>query len=203
MKRFNYKSIVFMLIISVIFTGSLAIINELTNERIDLNLEMKQQKSLLYVLGFSVEKQTAIEVSNLYNEAIEIKEIEDFTYYIGYKDGRITGYVFPLGGDAVWGYLTGYIALNPELTEIIGIDFLSHSETPGLGGRIDEEQFKEQFRGVKLNTEELQDFIVFTPNPGGQVDAITGATGTSNAVRRIINSNLKDIIQQAEGGLIE
>ncbi|KAB3529061.1 FMN-binding protein [Alkaliphilus serpentinus] len=201
MKAFNYKSIMFMLIISVIFTGSLAIINELTANKIEMNLEMKQQKSLLYVLGFSVENQTAVEVSNLYNEAIEVKESEDITYYLGYRDDSLVGYVFPFGGDAVWGFLKGFIALDPSLTKIIGIDFLSHSETPGLGGRIDEEGFKEQFRGVVLNTEDLQEFIKYRPNPGGQVDAISGATGTSNAVKRIINDNLREILDEAKEGL--
>ncbi|SCY02661.1 FMN-binding protein [Alkaliphilus peptidifermentans] len=200
MKKFNYKAIIFMLVISVIFTGILAIINEFTSEQVMLNQELKQQKSLLYVLDFPTDKQSATEVSSLFNNNIIEQNTDDFTYYEGYKNDLKVGYIFPIEGEAVWGTLKGFIALSPDFNEIIGVDFISHSETPGLGGRIDETQFKEQFRGIEIDHTKEDEYILYRPHPDGQVDSITGATGTSNAVRRILNNNLNDILKE-KGGL--
>ncbi|GAB6086996.1 FMN-binding protein [Alkaliphilus crotonatoxidans] len=201
MKKINYRSILFMIAITVIFTGTLATINELTKNQIDLNEALKQQKSLLYVLDFPIEDKNAIEVSNLFSTQIKAVERNGLHYYEGYENDSLVGYIFPIEGDAVWGSLQGYVALSPDLHQILGLDFLSHSETPGLGGRIDEPAFKEQFRQIDINPDQKDtDFIIYRPTPGGQVDAITGATGTSNAVRRILNSNLQEIINQMKGG---
>lgn len=202
MKKFNYRSIIFMIVITVLFTGALATINELTENQIYVNQELKEQKSLLYVLNIPFQDKTALEVSNLYSTQIKAVQRDGFTYYEAYENDSLIGYIFPMEGDAVWGNLRGYISLTPELDQILGVDFLSHSETPGLGGRIDELQFKEQFRRIKVNLSQADDnYIVYRPNPGGQVDAISGATGTSKAVRNIINQNLKSIFTIMEGGL--
>lgn len=201
MKKFNYQSIIFMIVISIVFTGSLATINELTKDQVQLNQELKEQKSLLYVLDIPFQDKTAIEVSNLFSNQIKEVEKNGFKYYEGYQNNLLIGYVFPVEGDAVWGNLKGFISLDPSLTKILGVDFLSHNETPGLGGRIDELQFKEQFREIEIDSLQGEGiYIIYRPNPGGQVDAISGATGTSNAVRRILNSNLKAIFAEMEGG---
>ncbi|KAB3534460.1 FMN-binding protein [Alkaliphilus pronyensis] len=201
MKKFNIKAILFMLVLSVIFTGVLAIINEYTKDRILLNEELKQQKSLLYVLDLPIQEKTAVEVSATYSTNIIEKTTNGITYYEGYRDGNIEGYIFPFEGEAVWGTLKGFIALSTDFSEIVGVDFLSHSETPGLGGRIDELQFKEQFRGIEVDITKDEDYLVYRPNQGGQIDTISGATGTSNAVINILNNNLNNILNDVKEGL--
>ncbi|MBD3237377.1 MAG: hypothetical protein GF330_11775, partial [Candidatus Eisenbacteria bacterium] len=59
---------------------------------------------------------------------------------------RIRGYAVRIGGQGFWAPIEGWLALQPDLTETQGIVFLKHSETPGLGGRITEDAFRDQFR---------------------------------------------------------
>jgi len=73
------------------------------------------------------------------------------------------------------------------------VDFVSHSETPGLGGRISETWYKEQFRDLEFSPDETV-YVIYTPSPGGNVDAISGATGTSEAVRTILNESMDEFI---------
>ncbi len=201
MKKFNYSSILFMLVITIIFTSALATIHQLTKDQVQLNEELKEHKSMLYVLDIPFENKTAIEVSNIRTNYIKEIKKESLIYYEGFKGDTLIGYIFPIEGDAVWGYLRGFISLSPDLTEIIGVDFLSHNETPGLGGRIDELQFKQQFRGIQIDPDqEDENYIIYKPNPNGQVDAISGATGTSDAVKRIINKKLESILMEMKGG---
>ena len=56
-----------------------------------------------------------------------------------------------------------------------GISIIRHSETPGLGAKITENEYLDQYIGLDIDDVELK-------YDGGQIDAITGATISSEAV---------------------
>ena len=97
-------------------------------------------------------------------------------------------------GMGLWGTVTGVLATDAEVKRIVGIDIISHSETPGLGGRIEQDWFKNQFRGERIPPEG----IVVRKGQGGadedsengQVDGITGATGTSTSMAVMLNREI-------------
>lgn len=201
MKKFSLKPVIFMLVLTLIYTGILATINHITAERIALNALVSEQRSFLYALDFDVSEKDAESIYTLYSEHVSEIEVNGITLYEAHRDGVLIAYVIPMEGDAVWGNLKALIALSPDFSKVLGLDILSHSETPGLGGRIDESSFKEQFRGILINTEDNSNYIVYKPNPKGQVDAISGATGTSNALSRILNQNLHEFFNSVKEGL--
>ncbi len=98
------------------------------------------------------------------------------------------------------GSIEGYIGLSADLSHILGLDFTNHSETPGLGGRISEDEFKEQFRNLDLSQSQDGDYIIYRPAPGGNVDAITGATLTSKSVSDFLNQDIYEFIKSKRGG---
>jgi len=104
-------------------------------------------------------------------------------------DGGTKGYAIPFSGAGLWGTIRGYLAVSADLKTVLGLTFVEQNETPGLGGRIDEPQFKEQFRGLPIAQ---GDAIRYGQNQGVQLDAVTGATQTSSAILRILNSALDD-----------
>jgi Na+-transporting NADH:ubiquinone oxidoreductase subunit C len=77
--------------------------------------------------------------------------------------------------------------VEKDLKTLTGIEFIKQNETPGLGGRITESWFKEQFRGKRWPLT-----VVPEGDPAGdqEFQAITGATNTTNAVRDILNNRL-------------
>jgi Na+-transporting NADH:ubiquinone oxidoreductase subunit C len=101
------------------------------------------------------------------------------------------------------------MGVDPELKRVIGIAFYRHSETPGLGGRITENWFKKQFAGKKLIPGGKDQKYFYLVPPGttqaeNELDAITGATGTSRGVERLVDENVKDYLpwiseQEAKG----
>lgn len=120
---------------------------------------------------------------------------------------RVKGYAVPIAGQGFWDRITGWVALDPTLTETLGIVFLRHSETPGLGGRITEAEFRDQFRaagrangrglvltgGAAVPARIVIDHERLAPSDPGyaqHVMAITGATGTSDAVAAFLNEDL-------------
>ncbi len=77
---------------------------------------------------------------------------------------------------------------NAEMGMLMGLEFLSISETPGLGMNAKEETFKSQFRGANV-----KQFSLTKRNISGdtEIDAISSATITTTAVTRSVNAALK------------
>ncbi|QUH21191.1 FMN-binding protein [Alkaliphilus sp. B6464] len=199
MKKFSFRPVIFMIIVTVIYTGVLATINEVTKNRVLSNNEVKKQSALLYVLDIPTKGKNPSEINELFNSHFKVVESENDIYYEGYKDNSLVANIYPIQGNALWGSLEGFIGLTPDLNKIVGIEFLSHNETPGLGGRMDEDWFKEQFREVVISKEVSRDYINYKPNMGGKVDSISGATATSNSVLNIINENIEKVILGKRG----
>jgi Na+-transporting NADH:ubiquinone oxidoreductase subunit C len=115
---------------------------------------------------------------------------------------------FPVGGQGFWGPIKGMVAVDPKAERLIGVAFYEHSETPGLGARITEAWFKNQFKGLKLMPIK-GDKKIFYLKPSGsgkgpnQLDAITGASRTSQAVERFLNRDLNMFLTKLWGSLKE
>ncbi len=100
---------------------------------------------------------------------------EEIIYYEAYdEEGKQRGYGFIFTGQGMWGEIRYAAGIDQEY-KLTGMTVLDQSETPGLGARIEEPWFKEQFQGLKAEEIELKKF-------GGKIDTITGATTTSKAV---------------------
>lgn len=99
--------------------------------------------------------------------------------------------VLPVYGKGLWGTLYGYLAIKSDLETIQGITFYQHKETPGLGGEVDNPNWKAKWEGRKLYDESGKPAsLVFkgpapTTNPYA-VDGLSGATITSRGVTNLI-----------------
>jgi electron transport complex protein RnfG len=79
------------------------------------------------------------------------------------------------------------VGVSPE-GKLTGISIMSHTETPGLGARIVEPEFTDQFKGLDLDTAKL-------PAEGGQVDALSGATSSTVGVIAAVSTALEQFPQ--------
>ncbi|MCG8570033.1 MAG: FMN-binding protein [Spirochaetes bacterium] len=187
----RFYTIIFTFIYAFVFILILSGVNLLTKERIRSNEELIEKKAILLALGIPFENDE--EVFSLYQSRIqELKEGE--LYSVTNPEGVV--YALKFNGKGLWGTITGIIAVNADLSRFIGLSIISHSETPGLGGRIEEDWFTKQFQNEKINNLE----VVFAKNTGTQgnylpedgiVDAITGASRTSELLNSIINKYLQ------------
>lgn len=117
-------------------------------------------------------------------------------------------YVLPLYGRGLWGGLWGYLALKPDFKTVYGC-FLSHEgETAGLGARIVEPDFQKKFIDKVVFADDNFAEVALgvkkkVDNPASQVDAITGATLTSNGVDEMFRTSLapyKQYFLNMQGG---
>lgn len=181
--------VLFMMGITAVYTLLLALINEASIGRIQ-NLEALQQKqTILYVMNLEVPSEPSA-LNEAFNRLIQPEK----DYFKAVENGKPLGYAFPVEGAGLWGSISGYAAVDASGTHLLGMDLPIQSETPGLGGRITEPWFKEQFRNIPL-APSGQDSFLFKPAAGGNIDAITGATLTSEAVRKLLNTDTDSFVR--------
>lgn len=105
-------------------------------------------------------------------------------------------YVIPVYGLGLWGAISGYIAINADKSTVYGAYFNHESETAGLGAEIkDNQKWQEQFKGKQLFKDNDPKTIALSvhkkiDDPKTQVDAVTGATLTSNGVTDMLHNCL-------------
>jgi Na+-transporting NADH:ubiquinone oxidoreductase subunit C len=172
-------SFVFLAVLSVTYIGS--------KTRIDRNEELKERRTVLNAFDLKV-TGTEEDYEN-YESQITVSTVGDDRIYRTQTGGEIRhGILF--SGAGLWGTITGVLAVNRDASRVVGLDIVSHNETPGLGGRIDESWFKEQFRGESLPEEGIgvtRGGMGDPDHDNGRVDAITGATRTSDALEDMLN----------------
>ncbi|ORJ57445.1 RnfABCDGE type electron transport complex subunit G [Geothermobacter hydrogeniphilus] len=108
------------------------------------------------------------------------------TFYRGRKGGRLTGIAFKvIAPEGYSGNIEIMVGVTPERL-VSGIAILSHAETPGLGAKIIEPQFRDQFKGKGLDNADWR-----VKKDGGQFDQITGATISPRAVVKAVKQGLE------------
>ncbi|MBP3774031.1 MAG: NADH:ubiquinone reductase (Na(+)-transporting) subunit C [Bacteroidaceae bacterium] len=111
-------------------------------------------------------------------------------------------WVYPMFGKGLWGGISGYLSLNADKRTIFGTYFTHESETAGLGARITEPWFQNQFMGKRISKEGSQQIDLTVVKNGQvqdsevQVDGITGATLTSNGVNDMLQQSLANYSRQ-------
>ena len=127
-----------------------------------------------------------------YGSAIKAGELHVFVAEVGGE----TKYVLPVTGRGLWGGLWGYIALNADKKTVFGTYFYHTSETAGLGARIGERWFQEQFNGKPLFAgDDTQNIALSVVKAGAskaetEIDGVTGATLTSDGVSAMVKDGL-------------
>lgn len=170
------------------------------------------------LLGFRYMKIDKKDVRKVFNNNITRKNTSDMytpkqsanplkmykkgkELFLYYKDGSLEGIGF-ITTKLGYGFnkaadISLFICVGSDLETIKGIEVLDHTETPGLGGRMTEEGFKEQFVGKKLKPRLSLVRGRETVGPN-EVHAITGASYTSKGIERIINEAMGAFWQEME-----
>jgi electron transport complex protein RnfG len=109
-------------------------------------------------------------------------------YKVYDKDGKSLGYAMTIVGNGFSDKITLMVGVSEDLQSITGIEVLKQTDTPGLGARIVEPEFKAKFKGVRTDPKVG---CTKSGNPApNEIQAITAATITSKAVVEIVNAHM-------------
>ena len=201
MKKLNTNSNVYIIIYStllvIIVAFLLAFVFQSLKPAQDANVALDQKKQILNSLNLrGLDGQ---EAEAKYGEVVlGEKKADGQTYYECKIDGK-QKYVFPLKGMGLWGGISGFVAVDDDLNTVYGAYFNHESETAGLGAEIkDSREWQERFKGKKIFSADGNlaiGVVKKVEQPDSQVDAVTGATLTSNGVNDMLREGLEQYIK--------
>lgn len=143
------------------------------------------------LLNEQIQAVEQAEVNKALSEIFPLASFEEEAgYYRALENGALVGYAAIAEGP---GYGATFGGCDIKLVFGVGVDgvikgvrVIVHSETPGLGSKIAENEFLGQFVGKSLGELALRE-------EGGEIDAITGATISSRSVVRILREKLEEL----------
>lgn len=188
--------VVFMFALALLLTLALAFLNEVTAPVVEFNQDIELKKKILNVFEILPSDADATTIDKVFKDNVVSEDYDGKNLYI-YKSGEETlAYAVPINGPGLWGSISGYIGVTHDLTKTTGLEFIKQDETPGLGGRITEDAYKNQFRGLDISNYTDKNIVINRPASGGNIDAISGATQTSTFVVNMINEDLDEFIKK-------
>ncbi len=183
----NAYTIIYASVLVIIVAFLLAFVASALKPTQDANVALDKKKQILASLNL----RELADVEGTYAEVIK-EELPD-----GTMKAVVAGeekLVVPMKGAGLWGGLWGYISVNKDGNTVFGSYYNHESETAGLGARIAEQWFQDSFQGKVIYDEAGKAILgVYKKGkaPAGlsadsYVDAVTGATLTSNGVNDMI-----------------
>lgn len=175
----NYLTTAWLvLLLAVLFGGGLAGVHTVLDPIIRANLiaETYEQVPKLVPGGVGTEGLTDVAGVSAY-------PVED-------EDGRRVGWVIPSAGQGFADRIEVLLGVNADASEITGVYILDQKETPGLGNRIVEEDWRSTFAG-KSTSQRLR---LTKADATGEYDiqSITGATISSESIVDIVNRSVTE-----------
>ncbi len=169
------KMMVVLTIIALISGGGLGFLERYTREPIEYQkLKFVKGPAVLAVLS-GCENDPIGDYKKGVTVAGEGDEAVKKTLFPAKKDGSVFAVAYEIAAQGYHGDMGFMIGVEMKTGRITGLRVMTHTETPGLGARATEPAFYEQFAGAGLDNLALAD-------KGGKIDAISGATITSQGV---------------------
>ncbi len=168
-----------LLVICAVVALALAGVNAITSPLIAASKEAKTQEAIATVLPgcTAVEEISFTDTSGMVTKAYRA----DMTNTFGF------GYAVEVAPNGFGGAVTMIVGITPD-GKVVGISITSHAETPGLGAvsaaNTDKGvSFREQFQGLTAG--------ITIGDGENQIDALSGATITSQAIVDGVNAALQ------------
>lgn len=210
----NSYTIIYSVILVVIVAFLLAFVSRSLKARQDVNVALDVKKQILYSLNIrnlsddeaekafaGVVKGKLIPQGEREPEMIPADPMDGKDgLYACEVDGKIK-YVIPMKGMGLWGGISGFISIDDDCNTVYGAYFNHESETAGLGAEIkDSQAWQKKFQGKKLFKEGTDGVALSVvkniSDPDTQVDAVTGATLTSDGVSNMLKECIGKYIKR-------
>jgi len=115
----------------------------------------------------------------------DIKMVKSRPVYVAKYKGAVVAYAIKSTSSKGYGGDIDVLLGVSKEGKILGIEILRHAETPGLGNKIETEEFKNSFKGLDLNDK------IAVKKDGGVIDQFSGATISPRAVAEAVKMGLQ------------
>lgn len=201
----NVYTIVYAAVMVIIVAFLLAFVASALKKTQDKNVALDTKKQILAALNI----RDCEDADAKYNEVVAPGDLNRDTL-TAVVDGQ-EKLIVRVKGAGLWGGIWGWVSINKDGKTVFGTFFNHESETAGLGARIkDDQSFQDAFQNKQIfDADGNVALSVLKKGKEGNlsqeyvVEAVTGATLTSNGVNDMIQAGLKkyaDVIKAFAGG---
>jgi electron transport complex protein RnfG len=187
-KETSFGMLLVLTATAIIIGGVLAGAYQKFYPRIEANRIAEEKRAIFAVL----EGAQSYEIIEREIDGKKGKEIVKIFKGLNASGGHV-GYAFIAEGPGFQANIKMMVGLNFEFKKLLGMKVLDQLETPGLGNKIVEDKFTDQFRGLAF-TPKIEYLKNRKPDKDNQIQAITGATISSVAVVKAINKRVEIIM---------
>lgn len=118
--------------------------------------------------------------------------------YLVKEGDQVSKVILPVHGNGLWSMMYAFVAVETDGNTVSGITYYDQGETPGLGGEIENPSWRAQFVGKQLFDDNYKPAIRIMKGGSAAssqhgVDALSGATLTSNGVQNTFDFWLGDL----------
>ena len=140
------------------------------------------------------------------------REDQALVYLVRDQQGGLDKIILPIRGYGLWSTLHGFMALESDGNTVAGLGFYEHAETPGLGGEVDNPNWKaiwpgkQVYQGEQVAIQVLKAAVpAGSPDAQWQVDGLSGATLTTKGVDNLVrywmgDQGFKPLLENLRGG---
>lgn len=193
----NAYTIIYASVLVIIVAFLLAFVASALKETQDKNVALDTKKQILSALNLRDCADPEAEWAKVLGEQSQDAEVLEADI-----DGA-KKLVVKVKGAGLWGPIWGWVAINKDGETVYGTFFNHEGETAGLGALIKENKFQDSFKDKKIFADGKVALGVYksgkapaTLSTDNYVDAVTGATLTSNGVNDMLQAGLAE--KQAE-----
>jgi len=177
-----FKIVGVLTLIGLISGGALAGVYKAASPRIEKHRIAALKKAIFEVLPQAKD----------YRE----EEKDGLTAYYGIDDKQNpVGIAFEASGNGFQAKITMMVGIDNKFEKLTGMKVLYQIETPGLGNKIEFEDFTKQFQGLSVSPE-IGYVKNVKPDKPNEIQAITAATISSAAVVKILNKEIKKMSEK-------
>jgi Na+-translocating ferredoxin:NAD+ oxidoreductase subunit D len=164
------KMVIVVTGVAALFGVLIAIVNEFTSDKIS-------QQRIRLITGPAVKAVLSAATNDPVSDRIEVDIAGNrIVVYQGKMDSVVTGIALETEVPGFSGPVSVISGFDPGTGACLNIAIARSNETPGIGSKVNDRQFTQQFAGLDLASAAL------LKKDGGSIDGISGATISSRAV---------------------
>ena len=126
--------------------GAVMEISSLSPEEILSTYNKKMKSVVVNIKGEIKDSFVAEEVNVQKNFKVNPEDRQYPVFMYSNSGESIDAYIFPMFGNGLWDWISGFVALDKDLNRVIGVAFDHKTETPGLGARISSSEIQDRYK---------------------------------------------------------
>ena len=173
--------------------GAVMEISSFSPEEILSTYDKKMKSVVVNIKGEIKDSLVAEEVNIQKNFKVNPEDRQYPVFMYSNKGESVDAYIFPMFGNGLWDWISGFVALDKDLNRVIGVAFDHKTETPGLGARISSSEIQDRYKGKEIyyvDGKLVSIFMLRRENNDNlskhEVDGMSGATITGKGLNNML-----------------